>query len=258
MNRPTAMVLACLTLALGFAAGRWTEAPPPLTDTPAATPPRSAAPGTVVEQESAPVVASSADALAACEKQLALVTSIMDAQVTERVGTPVSFPDDLPEPYTYAGFEPAVRNAVESCDSSLELAHIDCSEFPCMAFFSQPRGSMNHAVGALRACHVWRQTFRDHGGQANSRFMTDEGLVEYSVAVPRPADSDFDDNASKRWHSRLEEGEAALMEVWGGRELTELEEIDESIKFWRRAGNEERVRELEARRARVQIGTDRE
>jgi len=176
---------------------------------------------------------------------LALAVGILESQERERTGTPVTFPPDVPRQYTPEGFESAVREALAACpDAGVAFAHVDCSEFPCLAFFSQPSGTYNHGADRLQECSSWTDRF-EASGQANSRFMTDEGLREYSMLSPRPSGAVSDENAGKRWQARLQQGEEELMAAWGGRELTELEQLDEQIAFWNDVGggdeNSERI-----------------
>jgi hypothetical protein len=157
------------------------------------------------------------DDLHACQAQLAVAVDILEAQERERVGVPLAFPEDLPPQYRPEQFEAEIRAALAGCpETGLELAHIECDEFPCMAFFSQPEGTSHHGVDRLRACDSWKTRFAS-SGQASSRFMTDQGVREYSVVSPSPAMTP-DKNANKRWQARLAQGTEELMLAWGGRD----------------------------------------
>lgn len=186
----------------------------------------------------------------------ALAGAAPDARERAEVGTPVPFPDHLPPQYRPEGFEAAVNAALEACpDRTLDLVHIDCTEFPCMAFFMKDGRWNNQAMNELRACEGWSSRF-EGGGQASSGFMTDEGFVEYSMASPAPPGSNFDENATKRWDARRTQGEGDLMAALGGRRLTPLEEIDIQIKFWREIGNDVLIADLEEQRARLVASPD--
>ena len=229
-------------MGFAFAVGRMSVAAP--------EPASPVAPAAVV-REVVRTAAPSVDGPADCEQKLGAATALLAAVERERVGTPSPFPADLPPQYRPEGFEAAIRDALSECpESGLKLAHVDCDEFPCMAFFSQPAGSYNHAADSLRTCEGWKTRFHEQG-QANSRFMTDGGLAEWSSLTPRPEGADFDENASKRWKLRLDQGEAALMDAWGGRELSPIEKVDEQIAFWRELDNEEMIAEAQAKRARL-------
>jgi hypothetical protein len=104
--------------------------------------------------------------------------------------------------------------------------------------FSQASGTYNHGVDSLQECSSWRDRF-EASGQANSRFMTEEGTREYSMLSPRPSGGESDENDGKRWQARVQQGEDELLAAWGGRELTELEQLDEQIAFWNEFGGED-------------------
>jgi hypothetical protein len=57
----------------------------------------------------------------------------------------------------------------------------------------------------------WQERF-EAGGHASSRFVTDEGMVEYSMLAPSPADAPpGDENSGKRWKVRLQQGAEDLL-----------------------------------------------
>ena len=76
--------------------------------------------------------------------------------------------------------------------------------------------------------------------------MTDEGVREYSVASPHPPMGRMDENALKRADLRRDESRAELLAMWGGREPTELEQLDQSIAFLRGIDAEEMAPQIEA------------
>ena len=223
---------------------------------------RKSAPGAVVERTApvVPVVSErkapdrSDDALRECESRVALAEGLLRAQEHEKVGDRVPFPDDLPPQYTPAGFEDAVRRALAACPSSgLEVRRVDCSEFPCMMFFGQARGSYNHAIEGFSKCDAWREQFPGQWlGGGNDLFMTDHGIVEYSYAAPAPEDFVSDENVGKRQSLRATEGRSQMMADADGRDLTQVEQLDLAIEmFSSMEGHEESVAELEAQRAKL-------
>jgi hypothetical protein len=195
------------------------------------------------------------DALRECEAKLAFASGILRAQEHEKIGDPVPFPDGLAPQYGPEGFEDAVSEAMRACpDSGLHLARVDCSEYPCMAFFTQPENSWNHAIEDLRSCAAWRDQFGKMGGQANDSFMTDDGVVEFSMAsvsAEQELGEMGDQNSTTRWTNRLDQGKQALMAELDGRDFTPIEQIDEEIEFWQLVGHDELVPELQARRAKL-------
>jgi hypothetical protein len=258
MNKLALASGAALATAVAFLAGRW-SAPVPEPSPPVRPPvePDSPVERTIERIEIQPD-ASCEEELEALRQRLALAEGIIDAQIKAQTGTPEEFPEGLEPQYTPEGFENAVLEAMEGCPGiEVELAFTDCGEFPCMAFFSQPEGGYNHAIGKLRNCESWRNRFAP-GGQANHSFMTDQGKVEYSMASPRPPGWTGDENSGTRWNYRLEQGRTQLMDMWGGREPTPLEEVESSLVFWNRLAEDpdwpegefdDTIAELEAQRA---------
>lgn len=234
-------VYICIAMALGFLGGvLWGKKAPD--DTPVPDPESGTK---VVERTQSQEGDFCTERLADCEQRLEFASNVIDRQVEERTGTPVPFPEDIPPQYTGEGFETAVHEALAECGvDGLELALVDCSEFPCMAFFSQTTKSYNHAVGDLRSCEGWTKRF-ERGGTANSSFMTNDGVAEYSMASVYPRHTDSDENSSTRFRTRLAEGESALMELWGGREFTELEGIEMKLEILRDS-RERAIREEDA------------
>jgi hypothetical protein len=212
-----------LGLAMGFVVGRISAADPAPEPDIAVVP--SPAPPPVVLQQPP-------EDLDSCKQQLALAIGLLDAADRARVGMPAGFAEDLPAQYTPDGFRSAVEAALAACPGSgLALAKVDCGEFPCLAYFSQPTGTVGRGLDALKACPAWSDAF-GAGETATGSFMTDAGVKEYSLAMPRPPGSTGDGAARQRFRARREDGEAALMRAWDGRELTELEKIDQSIAFF--------------------------
>ena len=244
MNRGVTAIGSAAMLAAAFAIGRAT-APLPVI---APMVPRVAA---------APLpTAPSDDSLKDCQKRLAFAQGVLEAKGQPPYEGPIPFPDELGPQFRAAGFEQAVNDVLRSCpDRGLRVANVDCSEYPCMAFFTQPEGSMNHVADELRNCDAWKKTFGLTGGTANASFMTDDGVVEYSMLAANPYDPDddpppYDPNAGKRFMDRVEQGKQRLMAELGGREYTPLEQIDQQIAFFEKA-NDTTLADLEAQRAKI-------
>ncbi len=230
-----AAVASFVALVLGFLAGRWSS--PALPQAPVAAP--------VVADP--PVRAAAPPAtLPDCQQQLALALGVLEAAEIERMGTPVPFPEDLAEELRPENFERNVRDAVAACpDADVRLARIDCEEYPCMAFFSQPNGGSNRAADDLRNCAAWQERFGTGGGQASYAYMADDGVHSYLVATPSALGEASDDNGGRRFVLRHEEGRAELLPEWDGRELTELEALDHLISLWRENATEEMMPYIE-------------
>ncbi len=251
MNRGAIAIAAAAIATVSFAIGRATV-PPPRRASPERTRPISSA---LEKREPEPT----GDALRQCETKLSLAEGILRAQEHEKIGDPVPFPDDLPEHYRPEGFEDAVRHVLDECaPTSVALHHVDCSEYPCMVFFRQPRGSYNHAMESLGECTLWTEQFGRSATSGNNHFITDAGIVEYSYASPMPGDQWLgDENLGKRVELRAESGREQLMADVGGRELTDLEKVDFSISFFREVGGaDDMVEMLEEQRAALLAAPD--
>jgi hypothetical protein len=195
----------------------------------------------------------SEDALAECEKRLALAEGVLRAKEHEAVGDPVPFPDGLAPQYTPGGFEDAVKEAMRVCpDSGLQLKRVDCSEFPCMAFFTPTGRETDDEVSDLSTCDAWTERFGIMGGMASLDFMTDKGVTQFVMKSVAPADSwSFDENEQLRWNRRTDEGKAQIMADVGGRDLTKIEQLDRTIESLREFGHNDLLPALEAQREQL-------
>jgi hypothetical protein len=241
MNRAAIAIAGAAIAVVSFAIGRGT-APP--ARAPALQ--RAESMGLARDQ---PATDCSDDALRACERKLALAEAVFRSQEHDKVGDPVPFPDGLAPQYTPDGFEDAVRAALADCDSPLELGHVDCSEFPCLAFFRPGAVSYGHQADALWKCDAWSEQFSSSAGGGNDMFMTANGMVEYTYISPTPGVVAFDENLGKRLRARGTDGKAQVMADVDGRDLTDIEQVDLAIAMMRDAGADEMVRSLESQRA---------
>jgi hypothetical protein len=244
MNRVAVAIAVGAIAAVSFAIGRATV--------PTTTARSVARAKPLVFEHEQPASVPPDDALRACEAKLALAEAVFRAQEHEKVGDPVPFPDGLAPQYRPEGFEDAVRDTMRACPRpARRLARIDCTEFPCMAFFMHDPGADEEDVPP---CERWTDLFGPMGGMATDQFMTKDGLVGFSMQSVAPIDVEpsVDPNNQLRWTKRLEEGKAQLMGEVDGRELTELEQLDQQIELMRQWGaGEEIIPALEARRAKL-------
>jgi hypothetical protein len=195
------------------------------------------------------------DALEECERKLALAHRVLDAKERAENGTPVPFPADLPPQYRPEGFEDAVKDAMRTCPQpGRRLARVDCSEFPCMAFFVNDSTAKEPEPPDAAPCDRWNELFGGWGGMATNEFMTDAGVVSFMMRSVAPADDATvsDENSQLRWTKRLEDGKAQVIADANGRELTPLEQLDREIEVVRDWDDSEKiVPMLEARRAKL-------
>ncbi len=161
-----------------------------------------------------------------------VATWLLDSYVRQDSWAPLPFPEFIGTQYQAEGFEDAVRTAVRSCpETELALAHVDCSEFPCMAFFSQPVNSFCNGVDRLENCESWRSRFYRFSREP-SFLMSEDGRLEYCVVVPWPTGVAEREYAESRLTDRYRRGRSALMELWNAREPNPVDRIDEEIDFW--------------------------
>ena len=176
------------------------------------------------------------DPLAACRTQLAVATGLLDAQ--QQAGpTPVPFPQNLPVAYEPAGFEANARAIATECQNAgVSLQFVDCAEFPCLAWFAVSR---DDARDALRSCPYWHDRYPNPAvASANGSIHTDDrGDLRYWSLGERPIGVDDPgglENSSKSLQQRWADGEAQLMDQWGGRPLTDAERKQADLDFWRK------------------------
>lgn len=75
------------------------------------------------------------------------------AETTE----PGAFPEGLAEQFTPSGFERIIRELVRECDLGVDLAEVDCSEYPCLAWVRSKDLSLTHAFPSR--CETWNRAF---------------------------------------------------------------------------------------------------
>ena len=241
------ILLALVALGIGFAVGRSTASPRVSKPAPCPSVAPAVTTKTVIEGTS-------------CEERLAFATKLWEAERVARLGTPVGFPAGLDPAFRPDGFESAVRDVLEECpDVNLTLDHVDCSEFPCFAWFAQPEGSGNQGERGITSCPGWVERFgRGATSNANDTLVSDDkGVLAYAMIGPHPREMDWDENLSKRFDARLEDGRDRLMDRWGAREATPLETLDADLAFWRKRADEgfegaaPFIEDLEGRRQRL-------
>jgi hypothetical protein len=146
--------------------------------------------------------------------------------------TSVPFPIGLAPQYRSEGFEKALNAVLRECpEAGLDLAYLDCGEFPCMAFFTQHARTYSEGTRRLFDCDSWERTFYGEY-QQSSFFMIGTSRMEYSVIAPLPAGIVPDSNMEERRFDRVRDGRRELMVTWAGTEPTQLERIEEEIDYW--------------------------
>lgn len=79
------------------------------------------------------------------------------APVAVETTPPVEFPEDLPEQFTPVGFERIVRDLVRDCELGVDVAEIDCSEYPCLAWVRSR--DLEQPPAFPSRCDAWKGAF---------------------------------------------------------------------------------------------------
>jgi hypothetical protein len=185
---------------------------------------------------------------AACRARVELAAALTTARQLDEIGRPRPFPPDLPDKYREPMVTEVARKVVLTCpELGLDLRRVDCSEFPCLAFFV---GS--EQVNPTR-CSTWVDVYG--GGVTNSSGVlvgADGERLHYNLVgpgipqdlvppepQPEPEDGMFvQSNGMKRLRARGQEAREEVMAAYGARELTEAEKREDSRDFWGRLADE--------------------
>jgi hypothetical protein len=196
-----------------------------------------------------------------CRAQLDLAAAVATARQLEREGRPEPFTDDVPEKYREAAVTEVVKEVVEACpELGLTLRRVDCSEYPCMAWFVGEPDSEEpwrckpwvdaYGAGGATSSH----TLIDADGQ---RFRT-YGLGPYDPERerspdPMEIDSSCMSNESARMTSRYQAEMDALASDLGARERTTVEQHEDELASLQRraaAGDERAAQAFEVLKER--------
>lgn len=181
---------------------------------------------------------------AECRAQIDLAAAIETTRQIEREGRPQPFTDDVPEKYRESAVTAVVRRVAEACPD-LGLRRVDCSEYPCMAWF----------VGGPDAkepwrCEPWVDAYGSGGATSSSTMIDADGqrLRSYGVGPydpdrarepdPMDVDSACMSNETSRLTSRYQAEREALAAELGARELTTAEQREEQLAFWQQRADE--------------------
>lgn len=121
--------------------------------------------------------------------ELELQLAMARGQLSAIEGTPQPWPAELPAAYRPEGFEATARSVADALPGT-KLASVDCSEYPCLAFFTtdQPGEDWGRQVAQTfpdaqgENASVWQMaSSTDHGGGAR-------GVTGISVTQPTETD----------------------------------------------------------------------
>jgi hypothetical protein len=175
----------------------------------------------------APPPAAGDDALQERMRQLELenriLQGLLEAQDAELRGTPVPWPDDLPEALTPAGFEQRIRDAVAECAPEIEVLGVECSEPPCLALLDTDGDSLfsegpNWWSRLVNNCPAWVDDYGSTVASASDSVTCPDGtevpmqLLGWSrhlIDDSHPQTPEEKENSGRRFQTRIAEIKAA-------------------------------------------------
>lgn len=190
--------------AVGFGLGRWLRADE-------------------VEGQASPALASPAAAWSSLELRgdpcdhVAMVDALLASTHDEIEGVAAPFPADDPSVLPEA-FQQRLNAAQQACPD-MTVDHVDCDEYPCVAWVRDPCPA---ASDELRSDGAWIRnvTLGDgrpaHWQTLELRSADDEGVSAFDRAVASS-------NVARRAETRLRRAKVAIQEVTGAREMTDVE-----------------------------------
>lgn len=212
MSNRTILILAgaATVLTVGFAIGlRFNSEQPPLPVSPKEVVKVVRVPDTDLQQE------YDNFKLRRQVKELQKKVAVAQAEAAPQKPTdaplppPVEFPRDAPPSYLPEGFRDVLRKAVKECGMGLEVATVDCSEYPCIAWTKATDANVHQF--SMENCAPWRQAFPD-----GERIVGDSGpddggsTTRYFAWMPMPADNDSRAAVMKRFEKRRKYTEQEL------------------------------------------------
>jgi hypothetical protein len=223
-------VLLVAAFVIGAAAG-W-RSDRSLSPAPAGSPPPSAA---------APFRGATADR-AACALAVVDVLADIERMNSEAYGDPEPFPDDLDPAYLPAAVEERARRVPLECpELGMDLARVDCTEFPCFTVWTS-RTQIEDMKGPA-GCPAWDATPRDDGHTlaTNTWVGADGELLRVVLLGTYPpgwnaahgGESLPREQRWTRFDLRRTEIWADLQAETGARDLTKVESAERSLESLR-------------------------
>lgn len=130
----------------------------------------------------------------------------------ELYGTPIPWPDEVPDPLSPEGFRAQVRAAVEACGEGVDLVAFDCSEPPCFALLRPRDEGWREAL--IHGCPQWHETYGKTTSGASFAVECADGSEEQVEMVGVPlkevlgTDAQVEpDHSMKRLRARMTEQE---------------------------------------------------
>lgn len=152
------------------------------------------------------------------EENARLRGQIADMEAEWR-GTPLPWPEGLPEPLTPSGFERTVRRAVAECAPELEIVRFECSEPPCLTVLRVDDAPPNWWNELVNQCPTWVDAYTSGVASGSGSAVCEDGreehyqLLGWSLSLADgqdPVPREVTENRSKRFMTRVK----AVEESW--------------------------------------------
>jgi|GEM_PF-5468122 len=122
---------------------------------------------------------------------------------------PLSFPAELPEPFTPKGFEQVAFRAASECGMGLDVVALDCSEFPCIAWTQAKDDTVTKF--SMTGCAPWEEAFQNRTlVVASSQSGEGASRTRYLAWMPIPQDPALQRIAMRRARERTDGMKEAL------------------------------------------------
>ncbi|MEZ4241820.1 MAG: hypothetical protein R3F59_37865 [Myxococcota bacterium] len=185
-----------------------------------------------------------------CRAQLALAEAVATERQQHEEGTPEPFLADTRDAYREAAVAAIARAVVETCpELGLTLRRVDCSEYPCMAWFL---GGAD--AGAPVACPAWKDAYGTRSATAGDSLVGPDGQPiqvfgigpvepERTEPPPTPAEAEARIACGRGEHTRRlltrqRNERYDVADEFGAREQTAAEQRQDDIAFWQRIADE--------------------
>jgi len=141
------------------------------------------------------------------EMELSAVRQHAKTLELDLYGEPFQWPEEVPLELQPDRFMGRAAEVVESCDPSVQVAHVDCTEPPCYLFV---RGDRQRVIDLVRNCPAWMEKYgKSSLSTGNAAECSDGYLEEVMVIgsdgdwVPRDHEHGFESRTRKRHKKRL-------------------------------------------------------
>jgi hypothetical protein len=114
---------------------------------------------------------------------------------------PVRFPHEAAAPFLPEGFRQVLAKTIEKCGMGLEVATVDCSEYPCIAWTKANDASVHQF--SMTTCAPWKEAFPKGELVIGKSVTTSSGAEErYFAWMPIPPEESTRHAVMKRVKER--------------------------------------------------------